>query len=111
MGYRSEVIIGIPKEKAQQFIDLQMEAPLSPVLEILEQVKTTEDDVVIFKGDYLKWYSGYKDVDLINNFVQQCWEKFEDKTFMVAVGEDGCVHSTIGEYYDFVNVYTAIDIY
>ena len=40
MGYRSEVIIGIPKEKAQQFIDLKMEAPLSPVLEILEQVKT-----------------------------------------------------------------------
>ena len=56
MGYRSQVIIGIPKEKAQQFIDLEMPAPLDPVLEIFEQVKTTEDDVVIFNGDYLKWY-------------------------------------------------------
>ena len=28
MGYRSQVIIGIPKEKAQQFIDLEMPTPL-----------------------------------------------------------------------------------
>ena len=109
MGYRSQVIIGVPKEKAQEFINLD------DVKETFEQVKTTTymeaSDVVIFNGEYLKWYSEYKDVQLINNFVKQCYEQFEDRTFMVAVGEDGDVHSTIGEYIDYVNVYTAIDIY
>ena len=56
-------------------------------------------------------YDEYKDVQVIENFLNETLKDYPDKTFLIGVGEDGHIHSVIGEYYNYCNIYTDIVIH
>ena len=123
MGYRSQVYIAVPK-KAEKKMDRtmskynllsQLEAPKSDFAFkkeehnhwwIDQKNKKHSKDYIIYTANFLKWYEGYKDVDDINKIV----EKHEDDgACLFCVGEEGEVHSTIGDYCEIFQVYTAVE--
>jgi hypothetical protein len=126
MGYRSEVYIAVPK-KAEKEIDtimnehklLQEDAfgdkPFNKYDHKQTYTQFNADGkwfeksrkLVIYEGNWLKWYEEYDDVQGITGIV----EKYEPSgSCMVCVGEDGAIHSHMGEYHDVFNVYVKVEL-
>ena len=113
MGYRSDMVIGIPKKKVKAFEKLLIKHfPDSDVF-VRKNLNETRynKDIAIYEGLYLKWYPSYEDVKAIEKFVNDCWDKDDVNSFLVGLGEDGEIHSEIGDYFDYVGVYTTYEIY
>ena len=113
MGYRSDMVIGIPKKKVKAFEKLLIKYfPDSDVFVRKNLIETRYNkNIAIYEGLYLKWYPSYEDVKAIENFVNDCWNKDDVNSFLVGLGEDGEIHSIIGDYFDYVGVYTTYEIY
>ena len=113
MGYRSDMVIGIPKKKVKAFEKLLKQH--FPDLDVFVRKNLNETrynkDIAIYEGLYLKWYPSYEDVKAIEKFVNDCWNKDDVNSFLVGLGEDGEIHSEIGDYFDYVGVYTTYEIY
>ena len=109
MGYRSEVYIAVPKKDEAQLDVIMNKHKLldnnHPYGEPSFK-KNTHEDFVIYQGDWLKWYEGYKDVDAINSFI----DSGDANRVMICVGEDNAIHGDIGDYQEVFNVYTKVDI-
>mgnify|MGYP003114797499 FL=1 len=113
MGYRSDMVIGIPKKKVKAFEKLLIKYfPDSDVF-VRKNLNETRynKNIAIYEGLYLKWYPSYEDVKAIEKFVNDCWDKDDVNSFLVGLGEDGEIHSEIGDYFDYVGVYTTYEIY
>jgi len=111
MGYRSQVYIGIPTNKRKDFEQLNLgetyeNTPLQ--LTKLLVVESEQEKIIIYKGDWLKWYPYYEAVRTITSFVEELVD--EEYSFIVGVGEDGTTHSELGSYFDWVEIYTQINI-
>lgn len=108
MGYRSQVYVGVPPTKSKELEKLKWEfadKTKSTFLDLFTTVKRNWDEgMYIYRGDWLKWYDGYKDVDGITKFVEDC------EGFIVAIGEDDAIHSTTGEYFEYLDIRTEVDI-
>ena len=113
MGYRSDMILGIPKKRVKAFEKLLIKYfPDSDVFVRKNLIETRYNkNIAIYEGLYLKWYPSYEDVKAIENFVNDCWNKDDVNSFLVGLGEDGEIHSIIGDYFDYVGVYTTYEIY
>jgi len=109
MGYRSTMVLGVPKEKEKEFLKLDLGG--DTIEDLFEIANCEADDVIVFRGEYLKWYDEYKDVQVIENFLNETLKDYPDQTFLIGVGEDGHIHSEIGEYYNYCNIYTDIVIH
>ena len=112
MGYRSQVYIGIPPNKRKDFEQLNLgetyeNTPLQ--LTKLLGVESEQEEIIIYKGDWLKWYPDYEAVRTITSFVEELVDAEAD-AFMVGVGEDSAIHSELGSYFDWVEIYTQINI-
>ena len=86
MGYRSEVIAGVPlKDK-------------SKALEIIKdwEWEAEDDEMYYMRGDYWKWYDSYSEVKKFEDFIDK-----DDKRFLLAQGEDGACVSELGYPYDY----------
>ena len=107
------MILGIPKKRVKAFEKLLIKYfPDSDVFVRKNLVETRYNkDIAIYEGLYLKWYPSYEDVKAIENFVNDCWNKDDVNSFLVGLGEDGEIHSIIGDYFDYVGVYTTYEIY
>ena len=107
MGYRSEVYIGIPTDYAKELESLDWKEDYNHSFNDMFELWNQSDGTNIYRGDCLKWYDGYKDVDEITRFVQ----KFEeDCAFIVAIGEDNAVHSEYGHYFKFLDLRMTVDL-
>ena len=126
MGYYSEVYIAVPK-KAEAEMDKAMNSnnlltkpkfETSPSFEKYDHEQTYsqyENDklvektkkLVIYEGNWLKWYPEYKDVQAVTSVVEN---HEESGACIVCVGEDGAVHSNTGEYHDVFNVYVKVEL-
>tara|TARA_R110000824_G_C14966436_1_gene652616 strand:- start:20 stop:361 length:342 start_codon:yes stop_codon:yes gene_type:complete len=112
MGYRSQVYVGVPPTKSKKLESLKWKYETTSLEnsetgsfeDLFKPIKIGSDGMNIYMGDWLKWYEGYKDVDAITNFVE------ESEGFIVCIGEDEAIHSATGEYYDYVDIRTEIDI-
>jgi len=112
MGYRSQVYVGITPTKSKELENFKWEygaettlPQTSTFLDLFKPVKRNSDEgMYIYMGDYLKWYEGYKDVESITDFVE------ENEGFIVAIGEDDAVHSTLGDYDEYVDIRMEINI-
>ncbi len=125
MGYRSEVFLGVKKG---------LETKLDKVLvkhNLLKDVTSSsfaftkeeknfryknfdnktnqasdwlDDEWFIYSAGWLKWYSGYADVDAITDVIHNLnTNEDEDRAFIVALGEDGTIHSETGSWYDYID--------
>ena len=80
MGYRSDMILGIPKKRVKAFEKLLIKY-------------FPDSDVFVRKN------------------LNETWKKNEHNTFLVGVGEDGEIHTEVGDYFDYVGVYNTYEIY
>ena len=93
MGYRSQVIAGVPKKDKKKALNIIKDWDW-----ISEENTYNPEDkrkYVYFMADWWKWYDGYDEVDKFNQFI----DKSKDR-FLLAVGEDGALVAEIGEPYD-----------
>lgn len=107
MGYRSKVIIGVKEEKANELDAILIKHNYRPE-------KSNDflkiDDVNGYKTyifPYVKWYSWSKEIeDWLDatqfNELDSCW--------CVGIGEEGELHSEIGDYWDFVDIIRDINL-
>tara|TARA_R100001015_G_C4614168_1_gene169977 strand:+ start:567 stop:929 length:363 start_codon:yes stop_codon:yes gene_type:complete len=107
MGYRSKVIFGVKekhKDKFNKLIDKAckldgsdyMKKKISIVSPVYE-----EDNWIVFKDDYLKWYSDYPAISLINDTIFEWCEDEDMGAFRICLGEDG-YKDECGHWYDVV---------
>ena len=64
MGYRSTIILGIPPKQKEEFDKIQEKHG-----EIFKLAKEDED-MLIYEAEYLKWYSGYDEVEENNTNIK-----------------------------------------
>ena len=101
MGYRSQVIAGVPKKDKKKALNIikdwdWISEKNSYTNEYFQSEENSyKDNFVYFMADWWKWYEGYDDVDKFNDFI----DKSKDR-FLLAVGEDGALVAEIGEPYD-----------
>ena len=133
MGYRSEVHIAVPKKDEKELDAIMNEHKL---LEGDFPAFTKEDytqkwvryndnddlvdeftEYVIYHGNHLKWWEGFKDVDAVNSFIEDmaydCCADDEFNVFgrtMVCIGEDNAIHGVIGDYYEIFNINMVVEL-
>jgi hypothetical protein len=115
MGYRSTVILGIPPKQKEEFENIirkhnKDDKYFKGVEDIFKLVKE-DDDMLIYEAEYLKWYTGFDDVEDITKLIEKQYEKDEESCFILGIGEDGVIHSELGYYYDHVGTFTTHEIY
>ena len=103
MGYRSTMILGIAPKYKKEFDKTNEDDAFKLVKE--------DKDMLIYEGEYLKWYSQYNDVRGIEQLLHKAYTKDDESCFLVGIGEDGAIHSEIGHYYDYIGVFTTHEIY
>ena len=119
MGYRSKVIIGVKNGKRSNEFDeilrkhdIPVDQPDGDYL----KTHTENDGMKFYTFDYIKWYESY---DWCKEIVD--WlEKQDDYTidrqdnlqnvFCIGLGEDGRIHSEIGECYEYVEQINEINL-
>ena len=109
MGYRSTMILGIAPKYKKEFDKL-----LKKYGDDLFDLVKEEDDMLIYEGEYLKWYSGCKGYDDVNDIEKLLMEAIiedEESCFLVGIAEDGVIHSEMGHHYDYVGISTTHEIY
>lgn len=99
MGYRSQVVIAIPKELLKKNVSILTD------LEGFEIFQTEE--TYYFSASRVKWYKGYDDVDRVTQFVK---DNSEEVGF-VRVGEDSTDVEEYGNNFDHeIYVNTSINV-
>ena len=99
MGYRSQVVIAIPKEL------LKKNASILTDLEGFEISQTEE--TYYFSAGSIKWYEGYNEIDRITKFISDN----SDEVGFVRVGEDSTDVEEFGNVHDHdIYVNTSINV-
>tara|TARA_R110001592_G_scaffold112415_1_gene310649 strand:- start:641 stop:979 length:339 start_codon:yes stop_codon:yes gene_type:complete len=111
MGYRSQVIVGIPKEEKENLFKLKNGDKRNVFEDLFSLQLENSEGMLIYESNFeLKWYDQYTDVKLINDFLNDLEEQ-DQKVFAVAIGEDQVIHSEIGSYYDYVAISLSVNYY
>ncbi len=127
MGYRSTIIIGVEREHAPILDKIFKEYEMTPDESLAKSypsyimvkdsygnyVDHIEGDalqMVIYKFEYLKWYDEYPDVIAVTKCLEELHEEHEETTFLIGLGEMGETHSEIGEWHNFVDYISKLEI-
>ena len=127
MGYRSTIIFGVEQSHAPKLDEILKEYQMIPdekefvVYPNYKMVKDKYGDferwekvgnikVVVYKFEYIKWYDDYPDVMDITKYLEELHEEYEDTTFLVGLGEEGETHSMIGNWWEYVNHISKLEI-
>jgi len=120
MGYRSKVIIGVKKGKLSNEFDAVLQRhdfntnDTGLSTDGYLRVYTEAEGLKFYTFEYTKWYS--TDVwckDIMETLVSMEDEHELDEdnmVFCVGIGEDGELHSEIGEYWEYVDVVRDINL-
>lgn len=104
MGYRSTVIFGLKKSRKEKLNEVFKKHDLEGVYEETEAA----DDFILYKAEYVKWYEEYSDVADIIEVIDEAHLK--DEGFMVCLGELGELHNERGEWWNFVDRVSYLEI-
>ena len=95
MGYRSQIIAGVPKKDKKKALNIIKDWDWISEKNTYNWKPEDQEKFVYFMADWWKWYDGYDEVDKFNQFI----DKSKDR-FLLAVGEDGALVAEIGEPYN-----------
>ena len=129
MGYRSTIIFGVEQSHAPKLDEILKEHGMrtdEKVHKLYPNYKMVKDEfgdfkswektddlqMVIYKSEYQKWYEDYDDVRAVTRFLDflAVEEGAEETTFLVGLGEDGEIHSEIGDWYNYVDHISKLEI-
>ena len=78
--------------------------------DFVEWEKVGNIKMVIYKFEYMKWYDDYPEVMAITKYLEELHEEHEDTTFLVGLGEEGETHSMIGNWWEYVDHISKLEI-
>ena len=127
MGYRSTIIFGVEQSHASKLDDILKDWEMTPHERLsksypsytmvkdsfgnyVDHIKGDALQMVIYKFEYQKWYNEYPDVIAVTKFLEELHEEHEETTFLIGLGEMGETHSEIGEWYNFVDHISKLEI-
>ena len=138
MGYRSTIMFGVEQSHAPKLDEILKEYQLTPDERVskdypnYEMVKDKFGDfkswnkvddlqMVIYKFEYLKWYDDYPDVMAITKYLKGLAYTLDEDdnvveaddyntTFLVGLGEEGETHSMIGDWWEYVDHISKLEI-
>jgi hypothetical protein len=94
MGYRSEVIAMVPNSKAKE---------ANEIIDYWDEEYSNETSTFFGIG-HIKWYDVIDEVSKFEGFISKLHEKYEetgkDPACLIALGEDGACHTSIGDPYE-----------
>jgi len=96
MGYRSELYIKMHKEFQPEFKFFLTVNGADLSLDTFEEKNPGEEEYAYYYASYLKWYSGYKEVDKFNTFILDNASHIG----MIRIGEDNSDVEEYGEPWD-----------
>ena len=110
MGYRSDVILAVDKKLMGKFLAHVSQCEHTKNLVFAEADEKIENyqesGNFLFRWGSIKWYDGYKGVDCINDFMDEC-DGLEMETTSTPSPAGGPDHTRTvmgDEYYRFVRV-------
>tara|TARA_R110000744_G_scaffold336581_5_gene441867 strand:- start:2816 stop:3193 length:378 start_codon:yes stop_codon:yes gene_type:complete len=123
MGYRSQVLYKVAKESQPFLLMYQLQHPKdwAEIVEEFNPEVNTDDNNLNYcfrmHAEDIKWYEGYKDIDLFTTFMNFMADKEDtsDKAPMAAVfiriGEedDDITADYVGDSYELAHVYSGIE--
>ena len=80
MGYRSEIIAGVPAERKEEAL---------AIINEWDEVSETDDTFYMHAYEW-KWYDAYDDVKKFNKFISKLEDEYqwtEHKPFLIGLGE------------------------
>lgn len=110
MGYRSEIIAGVPvkdKKKALSIID---EWDYTAESKVRHWGTETKETYFYMKANAWKWYDnpigdGYEEVVAFRKFIEE-----DENRFIVGVGEEGETYPDTGDWHEHdIYIHTTID--
>ena len=127
MGYRSTIIFGVEQSHAPKLDEILKKYQMTPDERVSRDYpnyqmvkdefgdfeswkKTGNVKMVIYKYEYLKWYDDYPEVMAITKYLNDLHEEHEETTFLVGLGEEGEIHSAIGDWYNYVDHISKLEI-
>ena len=109
MGYRSKVIIGVKNGKlSDEFDNILRKHEFSVDKPDGDYLTIVEDVMKFYTFNYIKWYESD---DWCKEIVD--WLERQDgnyNVFCIGLGEDGQIHSEIGDPYDYVEQISEINL-
>ena len=111
MGYRSKVIIGVKSgELSKEFDNILRKHEFSVDKPDGDYIKIHRDpnDKTFYTFEHIKWYSD----DWCNDIMEYIEKISEDNdnAFCIGLGEDGKTHSEVGNYWDYVEQISEINL-
>jgi len=138
MGYRSTIIFGVAQSHAPKLDEILKEHRMTPderVSKDYPKYKMVNDkhgdfkkwervgdiQMVIYRFEYLKWYDDYDDVRAITKYLKGLAYTLDeddnvvetddyDTTFLVGLGEMGETHSVIGDWWEYVDHISKLEV-
>lgn len=127
MGYRSTIMFGVEQSHAPKLDEILKEHKMTaddrvskdyPNYEMVKDKfgdfkswhKVGDIQMVVYKFEYLKWYNDYPDVMAITQYLEELHEEHEDTTFLVGLGEEREIHSEIGDWWEYVDHISKLEI-
>ena len=100
MGYRSDVILMIEKPLVGSFLTAlnKCQQAFDMVFKEAEQEKSDNGDL-LFRWEYIKWYQGYPEIDIIQNWMDSVDTFHEDHYSFHRLGEEFGDHESRGNSY------------
>lgn len=137
MGYRSTIMFGVEQSNAPKLDEILKEHQMTPDEkvskyypnykmvnskhgEFLKWERKGDIQMVVYKFEYIKWYDDYDDVRAVTKYLKGLAYTLEegnvveaddyDTTFLVGLGEQGETHSEIGDWYNYVDHISKLEI-
>jgi len=102
MGYRSEIYV---KAKASCLFELTEALEKADLKDYCKLI--VEEDIISLRISNVKWYTGYKDVDIMDTIFHKLAN--ENKLGLIRLGEDREDVEEIGNPWDF-DMYVSITV-
>lgn len=95
MGYRSEVIVALTKEKTKQFL---LETSIGPATAFVADARRYEKNGwFMFHYEWVKWYEDYSDVQAVMNFLNILEAEGSDEFEYHCMGEESDDYTVMGQ--------------
>tara|TARA_R100000458_G_C8088700_1_gene120355 strand:- start:128 stop:463 length:336 start_codon:yes stop_codon:yes gene_type:complete len=109
MGYRSKVIVGVKQDKTNEFDVILSKHNFNPKGSDYLKIEAI-DDYKTYSFDYIKWYDSDNWCKEIMDWLDETQFNKLDDCWCVGIGEQGELHSEVGDYWNYVDVIRDIEL-
>jgi hypothetical protein len=112
MGYRSKVILGVKEDLSKNFDGILHKHDFKTDNSSTYLKTILVDDYMVYQFDYIKWYDNDDWCKEIMDWLKKLNKKHNklDDCWCIGMGEDGELHSEVGDYWEHVDIIRDINL-